>query len=119
MVLNCWFELFYCIGANAVSMLHERVSQISIQTRFAVDEDAWPPNQPKGFTPLLLVHHQGQHTIAHSTALAKLQAGGIGSLPTTNNVRKNHQHESLSDAGKMTKQLIDILAPLEVRIYIG
>jgi len=48
------------IGAKAVSDLFERVSQVSIQTRFFVDENAWPPNQLKDFTPLFLVYHQGQ-----------------------------------------------------------
>ena len=107
------------VGANVVSVLSERVSQITIQIRFAVEEDAWPPKQPKQFTPLLLVHHQGEHNIKQSTALAKLQSGGIDHLTSTDSVPKCHQldsHESLTevlDASKMTKQLVDILAPLE------
>jgi len=109
---------FICIGEDSISILSQRVSQISIQTRFSFDEDAWPPNQPKDFTPLLLVHHQGRHTIEHSTALAKIQASGIDNLASTG-VPKCHQqdnHKSLKealDASKMTKQLVDILAPLE------
>jgi len=110
---------FHFIGENLVSILSQRVSQISIQTRFTFDEDAWPPNQPKDFTPLLLVHHQGRHTIEHSNALAKIQASGVDNLAFTDSVPKCHQqdyHESLKetlDASKMTKQLADILAPLE------
>ena len=89
-----------------------------MQTQFATEEDAWPPKQPKQFTPLLFIHHQGQHTIKHSTALAQLQS--VGDLTSTDSVPKCHQldssHESLRevlDASKMTKQLVDILAPLE------
>ena len=108
----------HSVGAKAVSVLSERVNQITIQTRFAVEEDAWPPKQPKQFTPLLFIHHQGQHTIKHSTALAQLQS--VGDLTSTDGVPKCHQldssHESLRevlDTSKMTKQLVDILAPLE------
>ncbi|XP_065888438.1 protein NLRC3-like [Dysidea avara] len=107
-------------GANVVSVLSERVSQITIQTRFAVEEDTWPPKQPKQFTPLLLVHHQGEHNIKQSTALAKLQSGGIDHLTSTDSVPKCHQLDSsqeslrvVLDTSKMTKQLVDILAPLE------
>ncbi|XP_065918252.1 nucleotide-binding oligomerization domain-containing protein 1-like isoform X2 [Dysidea avara] len=81
-------------GANAISVLSERVSQTGKQARFASDEDAWPPNQPKDFTPLLLVHHQDN--------------GSSFDLLDT--------HESLRevlDVSKITKQLVDILAPLE------
>jgi len=28
----------------------------------------WPPNQPKEFTPLLLIHHQNQHTLKEENA---------------------------------------------------
>ena len=107
-----------CLSVG-VSVLSERVSQVTIQTRFAVKEDTWPPKQPKQFTPLLLVHHQGEHNIKQSTALAKLQSGGIDHLTSTDSVPKCHQLDSreslreVLDASKMTKQLVDILAPLE------
>ena len=115
----CFTKSFFSIGAKAVTVFSERVNQITIKTRFAIEEDAWPPKQPKQFTPLLFIHHQGQHnTIKHSTMLAKLQSGG--DLTYTDSVPKCHQldssHESLRevlDASKMTKQLVDILAPLE------
>ena len=45
------------VGYDAISILSDRTRQVSIQTRFAVDEDEWPPNQPKTFIPLLLLHH--------------------------------------------------------------
>jgi len=37
--------------------------QVSIQTHLAVDEDEWPPNHPKTFIPLLLLHHQHERTL--------------------------------------------------------
>ena len=107
------------IGVNVIRVLSERVTQISIQTRLAIDDYGWPPNQPKDFTPLLLVCHQGQDNIKHSSALAKLQSHDIEHLTSTGYATKGCQlnsHESLKealDASKMTKQLIDILAPLQ------
>jgi len=101
------------IGTNTVTILSERVSQITTQTRFAAEEDTWPPKQPKQFTPLLIIHHQGDHTIKQSTTLAKLQSGGITS---TDKYHQLDSHESLRDVldvSKITKQLADILAPLE------
>jgi len=100
-------------------MLSERVSQIAIERRFHPERDTWPPKQPKQFTPLLLIHHHGQHTIKHSTTQAKLQSNGIDDLAFTESAPKRPQldsHESLRevlDASKITKQFVDILAPLE------
>ena len=51
-----------------VSILSDRVRQRNIQARIAVDEDSWPPNKPKDFTPLLLIYHLGQHTFEQTTA---------------------------------------------------
>ena len=96
--------------------MSERVSQVTTQTRFTVEEDAWPPKQPKQFTPLLLIHHRGQHTIKQSTILAKLQSGGITSTDSVPKFHRLDSHGSLREAldvSKMTKQLVDILAPLQ------
>ena len=71
----------YChlviVGAEAaVTILSNRVKHISIQTRFMADDDTWPPKQPKSFTPLLLIHHQGSHTAEQVTAMAELMYTG-------------------------------------------
>ena len=50
-------------------MLSKRVREVNMQTRLTVDKDAWPPEQPKTFTPLLLIQHQGHRNLKQSTAM--------------------------------------------------
>ena len=92
--------------------MSDRVRQLNIQARFAVDEDAWPPNQPQDFTPLLLVHHERQDTFKQ--AAAPLQLAGSGRHSSKCYPHDSHQplREAL-DNSKTTKQLIDILALLK------
>ena len=97
-----------------VSILSDRVRQLNIQTRFAVDEEAWPPNQPQDFTPLLLVHHEGQYTFKPTAALQL--AGSIQSGRPYFKCYPQDSHQSQREAldnSKTTKQLVDILAPLQ------
>ena len=65
---------FHCnlviVGAEAVAILSNRVSQITVQTQFMVDRDTWPPKQATSFTPLLLIYHQGDHTPEQVTEMA-------------------------------------------------
>ena len=94
--------------------MSDRVRQLNIQTRFTVDEDSWPPNQPEDFTPVLLVHHQDQHTFEQATALQL--AGSIQSCRPYSKHYPQDSHQSLREAldnSKTTKQLVDILAPLQ------
>ena len=86
------------------------MSEISIQTRFIVDHDTWPPKQPKSFTPLLLIHHQGDHTPEQVTAMAELMyAGKVASVTVDQSpVERIKLHTS-----KATKEIGEILAPLE------
>ena len=37
-----------------------------------VDEDTWPPNQPKSYTPLVLIQHQELRTKQQDSEMAKL-----------------------------------------------
>ena len=113
-----------CVGADAVSILSEMVSQCNVRERFNTDEETWPPDQPKNFTPLVLIHHQGQHSMKQATAVAQvIQTGNIDeitSLASNRSVPKHHpkldNHESLQevlDSSTVTKELAEILAPLE------
>ena len=85
-----------------------------IQTRFAVDEDAWPPNQPQDFTPLLLAHHEHHHTFKQAAALQLAELVQFGGVDPKHYPQDSHQslREAL-DNSKTTKQLVDILAPLQ------
>ena len=100
------------------------VSQSNVRERFNTDEETWPPDQPKNFTPLVLIHHQGQHSMKQATAMAQLiQTGDIDditSLASNRSVPTNHpkldSHEPLQevlDSSTVTKELTEILAPLE------
>ena len=113
-----------CVLHIAVSILSEMVSQSNERERFNPDEQTWPPDQPKNFTPLVLIHHQGQHTMKQATAVAQLiQTGNIDeitSLASNRSVFKHHpkldSHEPLQevlDSSTLTKELAEILAPLE------
>ena len=117
-------HLAIAVGADAVSILSEMVSQCNVRERFNTDEETWPPNQPKNFMPLLLIHHQGQHTMKQPTAVAQLiQTGDIDeitSLASNLSVPKHHSkldsHEPLQeilDSSTVTKELAEILAPLQ------
>ena len=84
-----------------------------------VDHNTWPPKQPTSFTPLLLIHHQGDHTPEQVTAMAELMHAGdidkvalvTGSQRTKLDVH-NKFHKVL-DTSKATKEIGEILAPLE------
>ena len=100
------------------------VSRCNVRQRFNPVEETWPPEQPKNFTPLVLVHHRGQHSMKQATAMAQvIQAGDIDeitSLASKQPVTKHHpklvSHESLQevlDSSTVTKELTEILAPLE------
>ena len=100
------------------------VSQCNVRERFNTDEETWPPDQPKDFTPLVLVHHHGQHSMKQATTMARvIQTGDIDeitSLASKQSVTKRHpklvSHESLQevlDSSTVTKELTEILAPLE------
>ena len=112
------------VGADVVSILSEMLSQCNVRERFNTDEETWPPDQPKNFTPLVLIHHQGQHTMKQATAVAQLIQTGdvdkITSLASNPSVPKHHpkldSHEPLQevlDSSTVTKELAEILAPLE------
>ena len=101
------------------------VSQCNVRERLNTDEETWPPDQPKDFTPLVLVHHHGQHSMKQATAMVAqvIQTGDIDeitSLVSKQSVTKHHpklvSDESLQevlDSSTVTKELTEILAPLE------
>lgn len=87
-----------------------------------VDDDTWPPEQLKCFTPLLLMHYQGHRNIKQVTAIATLMhTGKIASLanahrPGIASDPKLDNHETVQevlDVTRMTKKLEEILAPFE------
>ena len=87
------------------------------------EEDAWLPEQPTRFTPLLLIHHQGYHTPPQTTAMAELMCtGDIGKVSLVTGDESGIKQGNLDDHKKIqkaletsrtTKEIKEILAPLE------
>ena len=108
------------VGAEAVAILSDRVSQINVHTQFTVNESIWPPEKPAHFTPLLLVYHQGDHSLEQIQAMAKLMytgdiskvAMGTGEQSTVKQDGQEKFHKML-DKSKTTKEIEEILAPLD------
>ena len=104
-------------------MLSKRVREVNIQTRLTVDKDAWPPEQPKTFTPLLLIQHRGHRNLKQSTAIAEYVERGhidkVASVTSTDTLPKHPKldsHQPLQevlDTSKVTKEVAEILAPLQ------
>ena len=111
------------VGAVAVAIVSNRVSQINVQTRFMVDDDSWPPEQPTNFIPLLLIHHQGPCTPEQVTAMAELTCkGDIGKVPFLTGQQLGIKHtkldshkkfEKVLQTSRTTKEIEEILVPLE------
>ena len=84
-----------------------------------VDHDTWPPKQPTSFTPLLLIHHQGDHTPEQMTAIAELMhAGDIDKVALVTGSQRamfdgHDKFHKVLDTRKATKEIGEILAPLE------
>ena len=104
------------VGTEPVAILSNRVRQINVQTRFMTDDDTWPPEQSISFTPLLLIHHQGHRTQEQVTAMAELMhAGDITSVMSEQPAVKRAKLDShkILDTSKATKEIEEILSPLE------
>ena len=99
------------------------VSQRAVETRFMVDDDTWPPEQPTSFTPLLLISHKGHRTTDEVTTMAELMHGGnidkvtmvTGEQPAVKHTKVDghEKFHKMSDTSRATKEIEEILAPLE------
>ena len=101
-----------------VSVFSNIVSQLNLQARFRIDDDTWPPDQPKNFTPLVLIHYKGHRNLQQALTITKLtQTGDIASLASNLAVSKHHpSYEPLQkvlDTSTVTNKVEQILAPLE------
>ena len=107
-----------------VSQLSGNVKAVYKATRFNVTKDTWPPDQPKEFTPLVLLHREDERSITQVTTITKaLHRGAISdvvSATTSEPIAKRprlHSHDELGEAlktSKATTDISEILAPLEV-----
>ena len=93
-------------------MLSKRVREVNIQTQLRVDEEAWPPEQPKTFTPLVLIQHQGYRNLKQSTAMAEfVQQGHIDMLGCSG--KTFHKHDYKLSNHEQLQEPLDIHEPLQ------
>ena len=113
-----------CSLVMVVSQLSGNVKAVYKATRFNVAKDTWPPDQPKEFTPLVLLHRENEQSLTQVTTITKaLHRGGISdvvSAITSKPIAKHpglHSHNKLGEAlkaSKATTDISEIVAPLEV-----
>ena len=111
------------VGVEAVTTLSKRVREVNIQTRLKADKEAWPPDPPKTFTPLVLIQHQGDRNMKQSTAVTEFVERGhidkvvtvttTDTLPTCLKLDSHQPLQEVLDTSKVTKEVAEILAPLE------
>ena len=81
------------------------------------DKNIWPPGQLKTFTPLLLVHYQGHHTPKQVKVMAELMCTGdiakVASVTGDQTVVNDTKLQKVLDTSTATKEIKEILAPLE------
>ena len=117
-----WF--FLCSIVTTVSLLSCHVKGVYIQTRFDIGEDTWPPEQPKDFTPVVLMYYEEQPTLEHATAITEaLHTGDITHVISVDNgqllpqpfaVDNHHVLREIHKTSKVTRNLADILVSLEL-----
>ena len=84
-----------------------------------VDDKTWPPVKQASFTPLLLIHHHGDHSQQEIRAKAELMyTGNIGKVAMATDEHSDKldgddKFHKLLDTSKATKEIAEILAPLE------
>ena len=118
-IIVCSNNYLVIVGVEAVTILSKRVREVNIQTQLEVDKEAWPPEPPTAFTPLVLIQH-GHRNLEQSTAMAKFVERGhidkVVSITKTPKRPKLDSHQPLQevlDTSKVTKEVAEILAPLE------
>ena len=101
-----------------MTVLANRVGEMNMQARLTVGEEAWPPELPNTFTPLVLIHYRGQRNLKQTTAMAEFVGLGhiddVMTISSNNTASKYHERlrEAL-DASTVTKKVSDILASFE------
>ena len=113
-----------CSLVIVVSQLSGNVKAVYKATRFSVAKDTWPLEMSKEYTPLVLLHHEDEHTIKDVTtiteALHKGDISDVVSATSSEPIAKRprlHSHDKLGEAlkaSKATTDISEILAPLEV-----
>ena len=109
---------------TVVIQLSCHVKAVYKATRLTVAKDTWPPEQPKEFTPLVLLHHEDEHSMRDVTIVIEvLHSSAISNVISATSSKPMaiqpslHHHDNLEDTlktSKTTTEVSEILAPLEV-----
>ena len=84
-----------------------------------VNDNAWPPVKQASFTPLLFIHHHGDHSQEEIRAKAELMyTGNISKVAMatdehSDKLDSDGKFHKILDTSKATKEIAEILAPLE------
>ena len=91
--------------------------------RSRVEKDAWPPESPKTFTPLLLIQYQDHCNLKQYNTMTKfIEQGHIDKVVSVTNTNALLKYPKLCgyeplqevlDTSRFTKEVTKILAPLE------
>ena len=114
------YVIFYT-EIEEITILSNRVRQINVQALFMVDDDTWPPEQLKTYTPLLLIYYQGNHNPKQVATMAKLmQRGNASSIASDQIGMTQHSNQGdykvlhrILDGHTVTEMIEEILIPLE------
>ena len=83
-------------------------------TRFTTDQEEWPPDQPKHFTTLAMIHHEDGHTernvITVTKVTQKIQSDDIDTIMSPSS-SKIASPEQLQEQVKTSKDVNEIFAP--------
>ena len=109
------------LGVDAATDMSDFLKDHYITTRFTVEEDAWPPDQPKEYTTLAMIHHKNQLTDKQITNLAK--GKGDGEIEKIASITSDSSSSSDSSTDEYLKEYLqesvcthsisDIIAPIE------
>ena len=85
------------------------------KTRCTLEEEEWPPNQPKSIVNVALIHYKGKRTLQQLIEIAKLHKEGSMAGDPLHKLSSDSRHLSSAkrprlDHSKITKDIADIFA---------
>ena len=95
-------------------MLADHVRQVSKRRsyRFPVDENSWPPKQPKHFTPVVLIHYQDPYATTESPHIVYPAGEKFCNLYATASNEAPYINDTELENSAVTKDITKILDPL-------
>ena len=101
----------YTVGVNLLADHVRRVSKRR-SYRFPVDENSWPPEQPKDFTPVVLIHYQDPYATTESPHIVYPAGEKFCNLYATTSNEAPYINDTELENSTVTKDITKILDPL-------